>query len=65
MKLALYLAPVVLAFGWASAQDATRDDVALGLEGLMEAAKDPALLAQLLQDMQVRLTKASGFLLRQ
>jgi hypothetical protein len=45
----------MLAFGLASAQD-DRDDVTLGLQGLMEAARDPALLAQLLQDMQVRTT---------
>ena len=35
------------------AQDAATLDVALGLQGLMEAAKDPALLAQLMQDLQV------------
>ena len=35
-----------------TAQDATAN-IQLGMQGLMEAGKDPALLAQLMQDLQV------------
>jgi hypothetical protein len=47
---------VVLALvGVSLAQDnSALQDAALGLQGLMEAGKDPALLVQLLKDMQVR-----------
>lgn len=38
----------------ALAQDDAARDVALGLQGLIEASKDPAALAQLMQDLQVR-----------
>lgn len=31
-------------------------DIQTGMAGIQQAAKDPALLAQLLQDMQVRCT---------
>lgn len=48
MKLSSLIAPLMLCLCSVAA-----DDVALGLQGLMEAAKDPALLAQLLEDMKV------------
>ena len=40
--------------GLASAQDGTLNDIQLGMQGLMEASKNPEVLAQLLKDMQVR-----------
>jgi len=40
--------------GFATAQDGSLHDVQLGMEGIMQATKDPALLAQLMKDMQVR-----------
>ena len=45
---------LLLAVAFCSAQD--RDamhDIQVGMQGLKEAAKDPALLAQLIRDMQV------------
>lgn len=44
--------------GFAAAQDeGSLHDIQIGLAGLMEAGKDPAVLAQLLKDMQVRNSK--------
>lgn len=38
-----------------SAQDNDAlNNIQLGMQGLMQAGSDPALLAQLMQDMQVR-----------
>lgn len=45
---------LLLVVALCAAQDATQD-IQVGLQGLMEAAKDPALLAQLVRDMQVRI----------
>ena len=39
--------------GLATAQDGTQHDIQLGMQGLMEASKDPAVFAQLMRDMQV------------
>ena len=41
-------------FGFAVAQDGSLHDIQIGMQGLMEATKDPAALAQLMRDMQVR-----------
>jgi hypothetical protein len=44
--------------GFSAAQQKDIDyDIAVGLQGLKEATKDPALLAQLIRDMQVCTTK--------
>jgi hypothetical protein len=41
--------------GFSAAQDRdAMQDIQIGLQGLQQAAKDPALLAQLIRDMQVR-----------
>jgi hypothetical protein len=51
------LAFSVLLFAPVSAQNKEGDamrDLQLGLQGIQEAAKNPALLAQLMQDLQVR-----------
>ena len=40
--------------GFAAAQDGTLRDIQLGMQGIMEAGKDPEALAQLMRDMQVR-----------
>jgi hypothetical protein len=57
MKLFATLATFsVLLFAPASAQDMEADamrDLQLGLLGIQEAAKNPVLLAQLMQDLQV------------
>lgn len=42
-----------VAFTAAEDTDALRD-IQIGLQGLAEAGKDPAMLAQLIRDMQVR-----------
>jgi hypothetical protein len=50
------LAFSVLLFAPVSAQNKEADamrDLQLGLQGIQEAAKNPALLAQLMQDLQV------------
>lgn len=52
------LAFSVLFFAPVSAQDKEADamrDLQLGLQGIQEAAKNPALLAQLMHDLQVRI----------
>jgi hypothetical protein len=36
-------------------------NIQLGMEGLMKAGSDPAMLAQLMQDMQVRIAVACSF----
>lgn len=41
------------------AQEDAERNIMMGMQGLAEAAKDPALLAQLVRDMQVRRTKAT------
>jgi len=38
-----------------SAQEEPLKDIEVGMQGLMQAANDPALLAQLVRDMQVRI----------
>ena len=43
---------LLLLVAFCAAQDSAHD-IQVGLQGLMEAAKDPALLAQLVRDMQV------------
>ena len=57
MKLfATITAFAVLLFAPVSAQDVEADamrDLQLGLQGIQEAAKNPVLLAQLMQDLQV------------
>jgi hypothetical protein len=45
---ALLLAPTVFA------DDEALRDLHIGMQGLKEAAQNPALLAQLMQDLQVR-----------
>lgn len=46
---------LVLLVSFCAAQESdTMRDIQLGLQGLKEAGKDPALLAQLMRDMQVR-----------
>ena len=49
------LISLLILLGSACAQDAARD-IQMGMQGLAEATKDPAMLAQLLADMQVRLS---------
>lgn len=36
-----------------AAQDDPVRDMQIGMEGLLKASKDPAMMAQLMQDMQV------------
>lgn len=53
---ATFAAVSVLLFTPAAAQEKEADamrDLQLGLQGIQEAAKNPALLAQLMQDLQV------------
>lgn len=38
-------------------------NIQLGMQGLMQAGSDPAMLAQLMQDMQVRFNTSNGSLL--
>lgn len=52
MMFFLSLVGLLLISSSVFADDAARD-VALGLQGLIEASKDPAALAQLMQDLQV------------
>ncbi len=35
-------------------------DISMGMAGIQQAAKDPKMLAQLFQDMQVRVTQCLG-----
>jgi len=46
---------LLLVVAFCAAQDAkdTLQDIQLGLQGLKEAASNPALMAQLMRDMQV------------
>ena len=44
---------VILSSDSVSCDDSLRD-IQVGMQGLMEASKDPAVLAQLMKDMQVR-----------
>lgn len=42
-------------------QQALRD-MQIGMEGLFRASKDPAMLAQLMEDLQVRMPRGDDFL---
>ncbi len=51
----------IISFSWADdyvyGKDPKKDaeyDISMGMAGIQQAAKDPKLLAQLFQDMQVR-----------
>ena len=52
-KIALLGLAVFSSAGLCAAQDAL-DNLKIGLEGLKQAGQDPALMAQLMRDMQVR-----------
>ena len=53
-KIALLGLAVFSSAGLCAAQDAALDNLKIGLEGLKQAGQDPALMAQLMRDMQVR-----------
>jgi len=55
---------VLLTLGLARAQDGNDAlrDMQIGMQGLMEAQKDPAMLAQLMQDLQVRFVQGTKFI---
>jgi hypothetical protein len=44
---------LLLVVAFCAAQRDAMEDIQLGMQGLKEAVKDPALLAQLIRDMQV------------
>jgi len=60
--LFLCVAGAVALFACAAAADDMKEDplrdISIGMQGLEQAAQDPALMAQLLQDLQVRLRYA-------
>lgn len=53
----IFRTAIVLAVAVVTAVDAQYDDptfnIQVGMQGLMEAGKDPAVLAQLMKDLQV------------
>lgn len=45
---------IINSIGYVICIDDSLRDIQVGMQGLAEAAKDPAVLAQLMKDMQVR-----------
>ena len=56
----------IVCFAPVSAQEETdaMRDLQMGLQGIQEASKDPALLAQLMQDLQVSVEEHAFWVLR-
>lgn len=57
MMVRSFLVGLTVMAGVATAQDAAAEalrDMQIGMQGLKQAGSDPALLAQLMQDLQVR-----------
>ena len=65
VRTALFALFYVVLVAFAKAQDDEKTDplrdVQIGMQGLMQASQDPTMMAQLLQDMQVR-SSARGLL---
>ena len=54
-RTAIVLAVTVLAAVVVAQEDYdAMDNIQIGMQGLMQAGKDPAVLAQLMKDLQVR-----------